>query len=441
MKQQDIFIKKAREIHGNRYDYSKVEYVNAKTKVCIICPEHGEFWMITGNHITGKQGCPKCALLNRANKRRKELNIFIAQAKEVHGDKYDYSKVEYVNDRDKVCIICPEHGEFWQSPGKHIRGNGCPKCNGGIKYIQTDFIAKAKEVHGDKYDYSKVEYADAFTKVCIICPEHGEFWQSPGNHLYGNGCPKCVGKNRTTETFIQEAHLLHGTKYNYEKVDYQGIFHKVCIICPEHGEFWQSPHDHLRGHGCIKCKNNRTQKITTLCAENFQEKAVLIHGNRYDYSKVEYVNAKTKVCIICPEHGEFWQSPNGHLNGKGCPKCKESFLEKEVRILLEEKGILFEREKRFEGYNRIYDFYLPKYNIIIECQGIQHFKDVDFFKLTLQEQIKIDKEKHDWCIKHNIVTYYFTHDDFKEYVHYDNEIYTQDNIFFSIDSLLKSIKN
>lgn len=164
-------------------------------------------------------------------------------------------------------------------------------------------------------------------------------------------------------------------------------------------------------------------------------------GDRYDYSKVEYVNAKTKVCIICPEHGEFWQTPNGHLNGKGCPKCKESFLEKEVRILLEEKGILFEREKRFEGYNRIYDFYLPKYNIIIECQGIQHFKDVDFFKLTLQEQVKIDKEKHDWCIKHNIVTYYFTHDGFKEYVHYDNEIYTQDNIFFSIDSLFKSIKN
>ena len=167
-KKLENFVKKAREVHGDKYDYSKVEYTNNYTKVCIICPEHGEFWQAPNNHINQKQGCPKCS--HRSYKLSNEE--FTIKAKEIHGNKYDYSKVDYVNNRTKVCIICPEHGEFWQTPYKHLNKQGCPRCYGNIKSNTEEFIAKAREVHGNKYDYSKVEYSGCENKVCIICPEH-----------------------------------------------------------------------------------------------------------------------------------------------------------------------------------------------------------------------------------------------------------------------------
>ena len=187
------------------------------------------------------------------------------------------------------------------------------------KKTKEEFIASAREVHGDKYDYSKVEYVCALTKVCIICPEHGDFWQEANSHLRGQGCPKCKYEKQSssTEEFIQKAHKVHGDKYDYSKVEYDGYKTKVCIICPKHGEFWQTPNSHLNGNGCPKCKGEK-QTCTT---DEFIAKAKKIHGDKYDYSKVEYVNNHTKVCIICPEHGEFWQIPSSHLQGKGCPKC------------------------------------------------------------------------------------------------------------------------
>ena len=187
------------------------------------------------------------------------------------------------------------------------------------KKTKEEFIAKAKLVHGDKYDYSKVEYVGALTKVCIICPKHGEFCQEANSHLRGQGCPKCKSKKQTctTDEFIAKAKKIHGDKYDYSKVNYVNNYTKVCIICHEHGEFWQTPGAHLRGQGCPKCKSKK-QTCTT---DEFIAKAKKIHGDKYDYSKVEYVNRKTKVCIICPKHGEFWQTPSAHLRGQGCPKC------------------------------------------------------------------------------------------------------------------------
>ena len=256
--------------------------------------------------------------------KKKTKEEFIAKAKLVHGDKYDYSKVEYVGALTKVCIICPKHGEFCQEANSHLRGQGCPKCKYEKQTCTTDeFIAKAKKIHGDKYDYSKVEYVNDRTKVCIICPKHGEFWQTPNSHLNGYGCSKCAyevkGKRRSfsKEEFIKKTRKVHGDKYDYSKVNYVNNYTKVCIICHEHGEFWQTPSAHLRGQGCPKCKSKK-QTCTT---DEFIAKAKKIHGDKYDYSKVNYLNRKTKVCIICPDHGEFWQTPNHHLSGCGCPKC------------------------------------------------------------------------------------------------------------------------
>ena len=435
------FIEKAKKVHGDKYDYSKVEYIDSKTKVCIICPEHGEFYMKTGNHINGKQGCPKCGKIKSSNSRKKTTENFIKQSREIHGDKYDYSKVVYNGDSTKVCIICPEHGEFWQTPSSHLQKQGCSKCNGGIKHTQEDFIKKAYEVHGDKYDYSKVEYVNSDTKVCIICPEHGEFWQTPSCHNnLKNGCPKCQGKNKTTEDFIKQSREIHGDKYDYSKAVYKNAFGQVCIICPEHGEFWQIARNHLRGAGCKKCSHNKTQSITKECALKFTIKSREVHGSKYDYSKVVYKNAISKVCIICPEHGEFWQTPNKHLSGQGCPICKESSLEENIRVILENNNIKYQREKRFNGFNRRFDFYLPNDNIIIECQGIQHFKETNYFKSSLEESLQRDKEKYEWCKNNNFTILYFTNENFKKYIPYNKGVYTHNNTFFNTEKLIEARK-
>lgn len=187
---KEEFITRAKEVHGDKYDYSKVRYVNSQIKVCIICPEHGEFWQKPNKHLRGR-GCRKCADLETAKRLSSTTEKFVACAREIHGDKYDYSKVEYKDSKTKVCIICPEHGEFKQRPNSHLRGCGCLKCSGSVKSTTKDFIKKAREVHGDKYDYSKVEYKSNKAKICIICPEHGQFWQTPSDHLRGSGCPIC----------------------------------------------------------------------------------------------------------------------------------------------------------------------------------------------------------------------------------------------------------
>ena len=267
---------------------------------------------------------------------------FILKVKNIHGDKVDTSKVEYVDSKTKVCLICPKHGEYWQTPAACVRGNKCPKCSNETRGPKREnrmttekFIEKANEIHKGKYDYSKVSYVDANTKVCIICPEHGEFWQMPYAHLNGQGCPKCVGKMMSQDEIIEKFNEVHSHKYDYSKVKFTKIKEKVCIICPEHGEFWQRPDSHLKGSGCPKCKNTKIRNALMLSKKEFVNKANYIHHNKYDYSKVNYVNNFTKVCIICPEHGEFWQLPTNHLRGKGCSQCNgginydtETFIQK-----------------------------------------------------------------------------------------------------------------
>ena len=317
---REKFIEKAREVHGDKYDYSKVEYKNDKEKVCIICPEHGEFYQRPSSHLSGG-GCPRCAFNSSSDTKQFTIEEFIKRAREVHGDKYDYSKAEYKNSQEKVCIICPNHGEFFQVPNSHLSGRGCSKCSGKNRLTTKDFIKKAKETHGNKYDYSKVDYKNSTTKVCIICPEHGEFYQRPGEHFRGYGCQKCGGNLKlTTESFIRKAKEVHNNKYDYSKVVCKNSTTKVCIICPEHGEFFQIPNNHIRGQGCSKCGGS--YRLNT---DDFVKKAKSVHNYSYDYGKVDYKNMYTPVEIFCKIHGYFSQIPASHLKGSGCPKCNVGF--------------------------------------------------------------------------------------------------------------------
>ena len=275
---QEDFITRAKEVHGNdRYNYSKTEYVNNKTKTTIICSIHGDFEQSPNVHLKGS-GCPDCANESAGDSRKSNTEEFIQMAKEVHGDTYDYSKTEYVSAITKVAIICHTHGVFEQKAISHLRGHGCRRCGNILrgensKKTTEEFIAEAKEVHGnDTYDYSKIEYSDSKTKTTIICHTHGNFEQSPNHHLSGHGCPKCgseattASQKLTQEQFIQRAEEIHNNKYDYSKAEYVNSITKVIIVCPEHGGFLQTPSNHLCGIGCPECANenkgwNRTKFI------------------------------------------------------------------------------------------------------------------------------------------------------------------------------------
>ena len=429
------FKERINEIFGERYDLSKADVENRdeKGRICIICPEHGEFYKTPNNILLG-HGCPKCAFKKMGDAKSKTTKWFIEKAKEIHGDKYNYNKVKYNGNRNKVCIICPEHGEFWQTPNNHLKGEGCKFCafdelSKKKKMDIKSFIEKSIKIHNNKYDYRKVdlENRDEKGRVCIICPEHGEFWQTPNSHLQGNGCKKCSKSNPpiklTTEEFIERAKAVHGDKYDYSKVKYEGTAKKVTIICPIHGEFRQIGFLHLKGCKCPKCSDN--QKLTT---EEFIERAKAVHGDKYDYSKVKYINNRTKIPIFCNkkdengiEHGEFYTTPHLLLKGSGCPKCKQNYkLENEVRLLLVKNNIDFEEKKTFDGLKRKIalrpDFYLPKYNIVIECQGEQHFKPINFSgrgKEYSEKMFEINKErdeiKRKYFYDNNITMLEYTH--------------------------------
>lgn len=190
-----------------------------------------------------------------------------------------------------------------------------------------EFIEKAKLIHGVKYDYSKVKYIGTNSKVVIICPNHGDFEQTPHNHLADQGCAAC-GSIKTgskiksnTKDFIIKALEIHRDKYDYSKVNYTHSQEKVIIICPTHGEFTQQPTEHLRGRGYNKCGSLVAAESTKKSNEIFIQECINTHGYKYDYSKSIYVNAVTKVLIICPEHGEFYQRPSSHTEGQSCPAC------------------------------------------------------------------------------------------------------------------------
>jgi hypothetical protein len=188
------------------------------------------------------------------------------------------------------------------------------------------FIAKARGVHGNKYDYSKTIYKGTDFKAVITCPEHGDFEQKLCNHLNGTGCPKCghgtVGRNKkalASDSFLVKAKNKHGNKYDYSLVIYKGNAEKVKIVCSKHGIFEQCPCDHLHGYGCPKCGGNyrmSNEEFISLA----KEKSISL-GRDYEYSVTKFVNVKTKIKIVCPKHGVFEQLPGDHLAGHGYPHC------------------------------------------------------------------------------------------------------------------------
>lgn len=367
---QDDFINRSNVIHQGKFDYSLVDYKNSSTKVKIICPIHGEFEQKPNDHLRGV-GCRLCGYGEAKEKTTRPQEEYIRKAEEKHNGKYSYEKTKYVNANTNIIITCPIHGDFTQNPNQHLRGQGCIKCAG--KYMDQDmFVDKAKKIHGDKYDYSKVVYTNNNTPVIIICPEHGEFLQLPTGHLsQKQGCPVCgiIKRNKTN------------TKGQEEVID---LFKNV-------------------------------------------------HGDQYDYSLVDYKGMNNKVDVVCKKHGIFSVKPANHLYlGSGCPTCMESRGEKFIRGILTNNNIDFIPQKQFDDcYTKTkkgvchklrFDFYLPDFNTVIEYDGIQHYEPVEafggekVFKLTKYR----DEIKNKYCVDNGIkiirVSYKIPFDEVTEYI-------------------------
>ena len=515
LEKQEKFIKKANEKHAGKYDYSKVYFTKTLIPVKIICPKHGEFLQKPSHHLIGCE-CPKCGKLRGDQKQKLTTEKWIEKAKKIHGNKYDYSKVEYKDYETKVCIICPEHGEFWQKAGIHVsRKHGCPKC--GVeenlklqKEIGSKNFNETIEKLKHQYIINPSSYINNNEKISVICKKHGEFLITPYKlKTLKTPCPKCREelkkpkkekivinyfeifknelnkkypdrysfdkcnyKNKDTSvilfdkqineyitvipnsilksknllkldcykhsklptiTFIEKAKKIHSDKYDYSKVEYTHNKKKVLIICPEHGEFWQTPNEHLKGCGCSLCAGNIKWD-----EKDYLNEVKKIHGNKYDYSKMVLKNQCDHITLICPEHGEFQIRASNHLKGNGCPKCVGSSGEK---ILLS----YFESKNLYPHYNKFYkwldnlqlDFYFPEYKLAIEVQGKQHFIDNNFFETPFEIQIERDTKKSELCKKNGIELLYYAN--YK--MNFPYYVYTDiDELYQTICEKIKSLE-
>jgi hypothetical protein len=342
------FIEKAIKIHGDKFDYSKVNYINSKTKINIKCNKcYYLFKQKPSNHLNG-QGCPVCAGL------KIDTLIFIEKSKKIHGDKFDYFNTNYINCDTKVdlfCKICKI--DFIQKPIDNLQGHGCRNCahialTKKETKSQEQFIKEAKLIHGDKYNYSKVIYINSLKKIIIICTEcNFYFKQNPNTHLRGHGCPKCAGNvKKTKEDFIREANIVHNNKYNYIG-DYINARTPTLIECPKHGVFKQIPDNHLNGKGCKLCSNNiskvEEEWLNYLNIPNEYRNNILYINNRIIKPDAFDITTNT----IYEFYGDYY---HGH------PKLDPNKINHKNKITLGElyqRTILRENFLKAAGYNII----------------------------------------------------------------------------------------
>ena len=339
------FVQKANEKHGgDKYDYREFIYINSSTKGKIMCQEHGTFLQTPSNHLRGK-GCPKCGNLNRGKSNRSNKDAFILKANEKHDNKYDYTLVDYKRLKTHITIICPEHGNFIQSPDNHLQGAGCSKCGrkrteDGHRLTTEEFVSKAKKIHTcDKYDYSEVVYKDAKIKVTIICPEHGKFKQTPTGHLSGKGCSECAIKKNsdnqrgTKESFIQKSRANpscrdhNGNYYDYDLVEYKNSHTKVKIKCLYHDKiFTMIPNNHSHhGQKCNDCGLLCLADKMRQTPQDIIDKSNKKYNDNFEIKFIDkYKDQNCNIRITCKKHqNSFVDTVTNHLNYKlgGFKEC------------------------------------------------------------------------------------------------------------------------
>lgn len=342
-----------------------------------------------------------------------------AKLREIYGNDYDYSEVEYVDNRTtKIKVICLKHGPFYRTYSSLVQNQvGCPECRKSIPKIRDTqtLIERAREVHGDKYDYSKTEFKNSRSKVIVTCPNHGDFEVLPTNLVKGRGCPKCADKSWTQEEFINKGKEIHGNQFNYDLVKFEGFKNRVTLKCNYCGNIFDVlPQHHIQGRKCPKCCERH--KVTV---DEFIERSKKEHpGIEYDYSLVTELNTlQDYVTIICPKHGPFQQKAAYHITGCGCQKCNTSIGENKIKEFLNNNLIEYKHNHQIELEENIIarnsniinvDFYIDNHNnkrYIIEFNGKQHYIYNDFYYKSKEDFIKQqnrDQVVRDFCKDNNI---------------------------------------
>lgn len=276
------------------------------------------------------------------------------------------------------------------------------------------FLNQVHKKFDNRFDYSNSKYINANTPITILCPDHGPFEMIPWVHSASTtGCPACsqsnfTGSRRfTKESYIRRCEAVHGNKFNYDNSEYNNMKSELVITCPTHGIFKMIAWLHLKSkHGCPSCGNEAIGRALSFTKEKFILEAQKVHGDKFNYSKVEMYNNTNKVIIICRKHGEFKQLAQSHLGGVGCPKCASSKGEDAIRAFLDANNIRYIAQHKFPDCKRVrclkFDFYLPDYHICIEYDGEGHFrpikiKDQDRGKLLLKYAQENDQIKTSYC--------------------------------------------
>lgn len=312
------FIKMAKQVHGDKFDYSVTHYTTRRNPVKVRCKTCGEIFTVRAGHLLDGQGCPVCW------RNRMTTEKFVEKAKKLFGDTCDYSNTVYVNMRTPIQFVCPKHGVMTQMPNQHLWGKGCPICNDGGRKSTEQFIEDARRIHGDLYDYSLTEYVSRAQNVKIICREHGIFEQLPSNHLKGSICPECAKlegaeKNKISqEEFIRRAKEEHGDWYDYSETVYVSMESPITFRCPKHGYMTQIANNHVRGEGCPVCASSKGERRV------------------YNWLKRHHVPFKSQYMLRGSEDG----TANGRIFS---------------------------------------DFFVPEANTIIEYNGIQHYVYDDYY--------------------------------------------------------------
>ena len=409
---REEFLKRARSLHGNKYCYDRVEYVNARTPVEVICLKHGSWMVVPYAHAPPNRmrgtGCPRCAGHHRT---KADL---VVEASAIHGAKYDYTKTIFRGSAKHFEVYCPKHNKTWSTTWhSHItQAHGCQQCGAERDFDLDAFIQRASQLHKNRYDYSQVmEWGGWHSPIPLGCRTHGIFWQRPTVHIYlQGGCPRCAAQVRgieardNTADFIRKSRAVHGDKYDYSRTEYVSDSEEVKIFCRQHGEFTQRADHHKRGAGCSMCHFEAMEQERSYTFDDFLKLAEDTHLGRYEYDASSWTGYLEKLNIKCPSHGWFMQSAAGHARGSGCPSCQESRGERDIARYLETLGITYERQKKFstciDRRSLPFDFYVPDLNLLIEYDGEQHYMDSGRGIFTNDDIVSIkrrDRIKTEFC--------------------------------------------
>lgn len=357
----DDLLRRFSEVHRDTYEYSlPQEAPTTRSKIAVVCRKHGAFSQTIANHLRGA-GCPSCAGKHPVYK------DFAARAAKAHGGRYVYPALPPTfSSTDKLRVVCGRHGEFMQTAYVHLRGGGCPKCAGRGQYSGGEFRRLAMEKHGGRYafDANKTEYPPK-EKLVFVCEAHGEFKQTPRQHLHSAGCPTCAQEIRMERgDFIARAYAVHQGKYTYEKYSPGPAGTPVVITCPIHGEFSQARNAHLSGAGCRGCANTGNSRSKTATTAEV--------AARLGVDVIEYVNTESPIRLSCKVHGEYEVARAGDAIYKGvrCSQCanKVSRWEQDVGAYLTSIGVATERTRKIIAPKEI-DLYSEEHRVGVECHG------------------------------------------------------------------------